>query len=477
MDLMFRGQIPEGVDPRDAHEGRAAASRVPGPRRARSRSWTSRASKRCSCSRRSACGIEQALRDDIPATMATLRAFNRWLDEDWGFSYQDRIVTRADAVARRSRRRARGARLAARARRAHRAPAPRAGPDRERPRAVARRPRSTTRCGRAWPRRRSRSRSTSATAGTRCSPGRGAPATTSSRSAAASTCSSKLVVSDRPIHDTHRQHDRRRRVPPPPRPAGRRASRTAPTGCTLLAKRLTKQANQTPWVFPESPLETIRAHVWVTPYYEEDMRKLADLDRRRARALRLRLAARRGPRRTRSTSSRSSTPSPTTRSARSCATTPSSCSAPEPPRDRRRNRVPTDDDDRLLAEVDRVARRELGSRPHRRASGGAASAHAGWTAPHFPRRVGRSRLSRALGRRVRARRSTTPVRCCRPAASGCSWPRPRSSPHGTPEQIDRLVPPIYDGSVGVVPAVQRAGRGLRSRRPHDPRRRATATTG
>ena len=38
-----------------------------------------------------------------------------------------------------------------------------------------------------------------------------------------------------------------------------------------------KQANQTPWVFPQSPLETIRQHVWVTPYYEEDMRKLADL--------------------------------------------------------------------------------------------------------------------------------------------------------------------------------------------------------
>jgi len=37
-------------------------------------------------------GLEQALRDDIPATMATLRAFNRWLDDDWGFSYQDRIL-------------------------------------------------------------------------------------------------------------------------------------------------------------------------------------------------------------------------------------------------------------------------------------------------------------------------------------------------------------------------------------------------
>jgi predicted TIM-barrel fold metal-dependent hydrolase len=39
---------------------------------------------------------------------------------------------------------------------------------------------------------------------------------------------------------------------------------------------LRKQANQTPWVFEEDPLDTIKQHVWVTPYYEEDLRKLAD---------------------------------------------------------------------------------------------------------------------------------------------------------------------------------------------------------
>ena len=44
-----------------------------------------------------------------------------------------------------------------------------------------------------------------------------------------------------------------------------------------LVKRLKKQANQTPWVFADDPLDMIRAHVWVTPYYEEDMRRLADL--------------------------------------------------------------------------------------------------------------------------------------------------------------------------------------------------------
>jgi predicted TIM-barrel fold metal-dependent hydrolase len=36
-------------------------------------------------------GMEQALRNDVPAMCAAFRAFNRWLDEDWGFAYQDKI--------------------------------------------------------------------------------------------------------------------------------------------------------------------------------------------------------------------------------------------------------------------------------------------------------------------------------------------------------------------------------------------------
>jgi predicted TIM-barrel fold metal-dependent hydrolase len=43
-----------------------------------------------------------------------------------------------------------------------------------------------------------------------------------------------------------------------------------------LVKGLQKQANRTPWLFAEDPLDTIKQHVWVTPYYEEDLRKLAD---------------------------------------------------------------------------------------------------------------------------------------------------------------------------------------------------------
>ena len=36
-------------------------------------------------------GMEQALVDDLPALTAAFRAFNRWLEQDWGFAYQERI--------------------------------------------------------------------------------------------------------------------------------------------------------------------------------------------------------------------------------------------------------------------------------------------------------------------------------------------------------------------------------------------------
>src|SRR5829696_8106217 len=53
MDLMFRGQIPEGVDPRSLMK-------------------------------------LEPLRAEYQDRDARL-AFNQWLDEDWGFAYQDRI--------------------------------------------------------------------------------------------------------------------------------------------------------------------------------------------------------------------------------------------------------------------------------------------------------------------------------------------------------------------------------------------------
>ena len=43
-----------------------------------------------------------------------------------------------------------------------------------------------------------------------------------------------------------------------------------------LVKRLKKTANQQPRWFPNDPVDTLRHHVWVSPYYEEDLVALAE---------------------------------------------------------------------------------------------------------------------------------------------------------------------------------------------------------
>lgn len=43
-----------------------------------------------------------------------------------------------------------------------------------------------------------------------------------------------------------------------------------------LVKKLAKSHSMTPGAFPADPVETLRDHVWVAPYYEDDIRGLAD---------------------------------------------------------------------------------------------------------------------------------------------------------------------------------------------------------
>jgi predicted TIM-barrel fold metal-dependent hydrolase len=87
---------------------------------------------------------------------------------------------------------------------------------------------------------------------------------------------SKVLVSDRAIHDTMASLlvDGVLTRFPELRVA---SIENGSDWVALLAKRLAKQANQTPWDFEEPPLETLRRALWVTPYYEEDIRALADL--------------------------------------------------------------------------------------------------------------------------------------------------------------------------------------------------------
>jgi predicted TIM-barrel fold metal-dependent hydrolase len=39
--------------------------------------------------------VEELIKDDVPLTVATLRAFNRWIEEDWGFAHKDRLYSAA----------------------------------------------------------------------------------------------------------------------------------------------------------------------------------------------------------------------------------------------------------------------------------------------------------------------------------------------------------------------------------------------
>ena len=133
----------------------------------------------------------------------------------------------------------------------------------------------TTRSGSGWPRPEFQWPFISETVGTRCLPERGDPNPTLSRfgegsifypgslcpiersmtqSAAWSWTESLAVTQNYGC-----QHRERLGLAPP-------------TG-----EEATQIANQSPRSFSEDPFETIRHHVWVTPYYEEDIRKLADL--------------------------------------------------------------------------------------------------------------------------------------------------------------------------------------------------------
>ena len=87
---------------------------------------------------------------------------------------------------------------------------------------------------------------------------------------------SRVLVSDRAIHDTiatlvlHGVFQRHPNLKVASIENGSDWLRT-------LVKRLRKQANQHPHEFDDDPLDTIRRHVWVTPYDEEDVEALADL--------------------------------------------------------------------------------------------------------------------------------------------------------------------------------------------------------
>jgi predicted TIM-barrel fold metal-dependent hydrolase len=274
LDPLFRGQIPDGVDRRSLMQVEPLKPEY------QSRDVRAELAERQGLGAvllfpTLGCGIEQGLKDDVGAAMASLSAFNRWLEDDWGFNHQNRLIAApmlslADPQAALEELNSlieRGARIV------HIRPAPVPGEH------GTSRSLGDSRHDPVWARLADAGVPVAFHLGDS-----GYEGTLSSAWGGSAgfegygnvSILSRVIVSDRAIHDTvaslvvdgvFARH-----------PQLRVASiENGSDWMHLLVKRLRKQANQTPWGFSEEPLETIRRHVWVTPYYEEDIAKLADL--------------------------------------------------------------------------------------------------------------------------------------------------------------------------------------------------------
>lgn len=274
LDVMFRGQVPDGVDPRKL----MAVEPLEGHPEYQSGEARQAVAER---QRLAAvllfptlgCGVEEGLKHDIPATMASLSAFNRWLEEDWGFHHGRMIaapmLSLSDpeaALAEVNSLVERGARIV------HVRPAP-VPAEHGTSRSLGDKLHDPV-----WARLAEAGVPVAFHLGDSGYEGRFASAwgALDTFGFGMSDPLGRVIVADRAIHDTiaslivHGVFDRH--------PKLRVASiENGSDWMHLLAKRLKKQANQTPWVFPRDPIETLREHVWVTPYYEEDLPKLAEL--------------------------------------------------------------------------------------------------------------------------------------------------------------------------------------------------------
>ena len=273
LDPLFRGQIPEGVDPRSLMQVEPLRAEYQ-DRARRVEVMDEQGLGAALLFPTLGCGVEEALKDDIPATMASLSAFNRWLEEDWGFDHEGRLLAAPmlsladpDAAAEEvDSLIERGVRIV------HMRPAPVPAPN------------GTSRSlghklfDPVWARLAEASVPVAFHLGDSGYQRRfgGAWGARDEFGFGNSDALAQVIVSDRAIHDTvaslivHGVFKRH--------PALRVASiENGSDWMHELSKHLRKQANQTPWVFKEDPLDTLRRHVWVTPYLEEDLSRLADL--------------------------------------------------------------------------------------------------------------------------------------------------------------------------------------------------------
>jgi len=274
LDLLFRGEIPEGVDPASLMQVEKLELRPEyRDRDARAAVIDSQGIETGIMFPTFGCGVEEALKDDVEATMASLHAFNLWLDEDWGFDRDDHRVLTAPMISLADPQKAveevdfalnRGARLV------HVRPAPVPGVPKNR--SLGHKSHDPV-----WARLAEANVPVAfhlGDSGYLKIAGMWGGKDTFEAFAAPDPLD-KILVDDRAIHDTmaslivHGVFDRH--------PGLRVASiENGSEWVHRLAKRLKKTANQQPRWFPNDPVDTLRHHVWVSPYYEEDLTALAD---------------------------------------------------------------------------------------------------------------------------------------------------------------------------------------------------------
>jgi predicted TIM-barrel fold metal-dependent hydrolase len=273
LDLKFRGQIPEGADPLELVRVEPISESYR-DREARLATMDDQQLDAALLFPTFGCGVEQALVHDVPATMASMSAFNRWLDEDWGFSYHDRIIAApmislADpdgAVEEIDRVLDLGARLI----HVRPAPVPTGG--------AKGRSLGDPLHDPVWARLAEANVPVAfhlGDSGYNAMLGASWGGADDFAPFREPDVLGQIIIGDRAIHDTmaslivHGVFTRH--------PQLRVASiENGSDWIYPLLEGLRKQANQTPWLFAQDPLDTVKEHVWVTPYYEDDIRRLAD---------------------------------------------------------------------------------------------------------------------------------------------------------------------------------------------------------
>jgi len=275
LDLLFRGVIPDGIDPASLMKVERLTEHPEYQNRdARITVMDTQGIETAFMLPTFGCGVEEALKHDIEATMASVHAFNLWLDEDWGFERPDHRIIAAPIISLADPGKAleeldfvlaRGAKLVlVRPAPVPGVPKPRSLGDPVHDPAWARLAEAKVPVGFHLS-DSGYQRIAAMWGGTSTFEGFGAKDPLD-----------QLLLDDRAIHDTmasmivhgvFTRHPQLKAV----------SIENGSYFVHRLIKRLKKAANNQPKMFPEDPVEQLRNNVWIAPYYEDDLPELAEV--------------------------------------------------------------------------------------------------------------------------------------------------------------------------------------------------------